>query len=183
MIYTFKIQSDEVDNFSREIQVESDDFFISFNNAILEAVSFRKNVETAFVICDDDWEMGQEITLHEQNLDSDRDNYLMDDTRIDDFVERKGQKLMLVFDYENERAFYITLTQIEVGKHIDAPVCIKKTGKAPVLDIEDFQTQSAQKTTKKDSIDLDELGFGDDGGFDEDEIQDFTDTEELQDFK
>ena len=55
MIYKFRIVSDEVDNFRREICIDSDATFLELNDAILDSVGFTKDQMTSFFICDDDW--------------------------------------------------------------------------------------------------------------------------------
>lgn len=188
MIFKFKVLSDENDKFRRDIEIDSYANFLDLNNAILDAVGFTKDQPTSFFICEDDWEMGQEITLVEMDTSADRDSYIMEKTKIEEFADEKGQKLMLVFDYLNERAFYIELDDIILGKSLDAPVCTKKVGKAPtqtntdILNDDFSDLTKGGKNKKGNDIDLEELGFGDDNDFDEEEIQDFTDTEELEDF-
>ena len=56
MIYKFRIVSDEVDNFKREICIDSDASFLELHDAILDSVGFSKDQMTSFFICDDDWE-------------------------------------------------------------------------------------------------------------------------------
>lgn len=189
MIFKFRLLSDESDNFCREIEVDSDANFLELNNAILESVGYTQSQPTSFLICDDEWEKQEEITLVEMEVSSDKDNYIMEETRIEEFASEEGQKLMFVFDYLNERAFYMELTEVILGKSLDKAVCTRKTGKAPVQTDESLLTEdlskvvaNAGKGKKGNDIDLNDLGFGDDEDFDEEEIQDFTDTEELEDF-
>ncbi len=43
MIFNFRIVSDEVDNFRREIQIDADATFLDLKNAICESVAYDKN--------------------------------------------------------------------------------------------------------------------------------------------
>lgn len=43
MIYRFNLISDEVDDFKLEIQIDSDDTFLSLRNVILDAIYKRPN--------------------------------------------------------------------------------------------------------------------------------------------
>ena len=63
MIYKFRIVSDEVDNFRREIQIDAESTFLDFKNAICESVGFDKNQMSSFFICDNSWEKEKEITM------------------------------------------------------------------------------------------------------------------------
>ena len=62
MIYKFRIVSDEVDNFKREICIDSDASFLELHDAILDSVGFSKDQMTSFFICDVDWEKKTEWT-------------------------------------------------------------------------------------------------------------------------
>ena len=67
MVYKFTILSDEVDNFIRVINIDSEGKFIDLHNAILDSVGYEKNLMTSFFICSDNWEKGQEVTLVEMD--------------------------------------------------------------------------------------------------------------------
>ena len=80
MIYKFLILSDEVDLFYREIEINSDATFLEFNNAILDSVKYSKDQLTSFFVCENGWEMGEEITLMEMDTNSETDSYVMERT-------------------------------------------------------------------------------------------------------
>ena len=52
MIYRFNLISDEVDDFKLEIQIDSDDTFLSLRNVILDAAGYTKDQMDSFIICD-----------------------------------------------------------------------------------------------------------------------------------
>ena len=116
MIYKFRIVSDEVDNFRREICIDSDATFLDLHDAILDSVGFTKDQMTSFFICDDDWEKKTEITLVDMGKDSDEDTWIMSSTRLSDLIEDEGQRLVFVFDYMTDRMFFMELKEIETGK-------------------------------------------------------------------
>ena len=70
----------------------------------------------SFFICDDDWSKNTEITLVEMDTSSEVDNYIMEDTRLEELLEDEHQKLLFVFDYMTERCFFIELSEIITGK-------------------------------------------------------------------
>ncbi|MDE6074381.1 MAG: hypothetical protein K2F80_07265 [Muribaculaceae bacterium] len=51
MIYNFRMVSDEVPNFRREIQIDADATFADLKNAICDAVGYDKNQMSSFFIC------------------------------------------------------------------------------------------------------------------------------------
>lgn len=158
MIYKFTIVSDEVDDFMREIKIDSDATFFDFHKAILAACGYKDDQMTSFFICDDNWEKEKEVTLEDMGSSSEEDSWIMKDTRLDDLVEDEKQRLLYVFDPLTERVFFIELTETIPGKSQDKPVCSCKHGKAPKQSI-DFDELNKNNVTS--SIDLDENFYGD----------------------
>ena len=78
MVFRFKLVSDEVNSFSREIEIDSDSTFLALRNAILESVDFSKDELDSFFLCNDDWEKEEEITLEDMGSSSDQYIWLMD---------------------------------------------------------------------------------------------------------
>ena len=76
MIYSFRIVSDEVDNFRREISIDADATFLDLRNAICDSVNYDKNQMNSFFLCDEGWEKGKEITLEDMGSDLSDDVYL-----------------------------------------------------------------------------------------------------------
>lgn len=182
MIFKFIMVSDEIDEFRREIEIESDSTFLEFHKAILASVGYTDDQITSFFVCDDDWEREQEISLVEMDTASDCDSYTMEDTHLDEFLEDEGQKLQYVFDTLNDRAFYIELKQVITGKDLDAPVCTKKKGDAPkqsddMFMPEDILAEINGKGKKGKGGDDDDIygDFGDDSGFDDEELSELSD--------
>ena len=110
MVYRFKLVSDEVSNFSREIEIDSENTFLQLRNAILESVNFTKDELDSFFLCNDEWEREEEITLEDMGTSaSDQDLWLMESTPLSELIEDEGQKLSFVFDYFTERSFCLEL--------------------------------------------------------------------------
>ena len=59
MIFNFRMVSDEVDNFRREINIDADATFLDLRNAICDSVSYDKNQMSSFFLCDNNWEKGK----------------------------------------------------------------------------------------------------------------------------
>lgn len=181
MIFKFIMVSDEIDEFRREIEIESDSTFLEFHKAILDSVGYTDDQITSFFICDDEWERSQEISLVEMDTASDCDCYTMEDTHLDEFIEDEGQKLQYVFDTLSDRCFYIELKQVITGKDLDAPICTKKKGDAPKQTDDSFLTEDiladlTGKGKKGKNVEDDIYGdFGDDNGFDDEELSELSD--------
>ena len=157
MVYKFRIISDEVDDFLREIKVDSEATFFELHKAILECTGYKDDQMTSFFTCDDDWEKEVEITLEDMGNDSsEEDSYLMKDTPLSELLEDEKQKMIYVFDPLAERVFFIELSEIITGQDLDHAVCSRKVGSAPAQTI-DFDEQMTTNT----AIDLDENFYGD----------------------
>lgn len=176
MIYKFILVSDEEPDFMREISISSEAKFLELHEAILDSVNYDGGAITSFFICNDDWEKEQEITLIEMDTDSDVDSYVMSDTTISDLVTDEHQKLLYVFDFLSDRAFFIELKEMLPGQDIDAAKCTASLGDAPIQykledDIEDIFEPKA-KGKKAASSEFDDESFYGDEGFNEDEFDD-----------
>ena len=157
MVYKFRIISDEVDGFFREIKIDSDASFYDLHEAILKSVGYKDDQMTSFFICDDDWEKETEVTLEDMGGgSSEEDTYVMRDTRLSELLEAEKQKLFYVFDPLGERLFFIELSEIITGKDLDKAVCSRKEGEAPQQTI-DFDEQMNTNA----ALDLDENFYGD----------------------
>ena len=90
MVYKFRIISDEVDDFIREIKIDSDASFYDLHEAILKCTGYKDDQMTSFFICDDDWEKEIEITLEDMGGgSSEEDTFVMKDTRLSENYYRK----------------------------------------------------------------------------------------------
>ena len=165
MVYRFTIISDEVDNFRREIQIDSDATFLDFHNAILKSVGYPNDQMTSFFISDDNWEKETEVTLEDMGTSSDIDSWIMEETPLSELLEEEKQHLLYVFDPLADRAFFIELTEMITGKDLDEAICTKQTGDAPqqLLDFDQLMAVQTTSTALDDS-------FSDDEDFDLDEI-------------
>ncbi|MBQ8530447.1 MAG: hypothetical protein IJ430_04730 [Parabacteroides sp.] len=174
MVFRFLILSDEVDNFKREIQIDSEATFLDLYNAIMDSVGYTKDQICSFFICEDDWSKNTEITLVEMDTTSEVDNYIMEDTHLEELLEDEHQKLLFVFDYMTERAFFMELREIITGKDLDKAVCTKSIGEPPVqlMSFDEIDTKASSMDIGEDfygdsEYDMDELdkegfeGFGD----------------------
>ena len=177
MIYKFKLVSDEVSNFAREIEIDSESSFLQLRNVILDSVDYTKDELDSFFICDDDWTRNEEITLEDMGSSSDQDVWLMDDTPLSEILEEEGQKLMFMFDYMTERSFFMELKEIVPGSSLIDPICTLKRGKAPKQE-SDIDLDITPVVTPAIGTEIDDVFYGD-SDFSDDEIAGLSDDFEL----
>ena len=169
MLFRFLILSDEVDDFKREIEIDSEATFQDLHDAILDSVEFTKDQMCSFFICDDDWSKKTEITLVDMDTSSDVDSYIMKDTRLEELIEDEEQKVLFVFDYMTERAFFMEVVEIVTGKNASKATCLLSEGLPPAqfVSFDEFETKLDTTTVDEDFFgdseynpdELDEAGF------------------------
>lgn len=164
MIYRFLIVSDEVENFRREIKIDADNTFYDLYKVIIDCTGFSDKEMASFFLCEEDWRRKEEITLVEIDTDSDEDSFVMDEIILSDFLEDEKQKLMFVFDFLNNRALYIELSEIISEKSLKKPLCSISEGEAP-LQIKNPEDIAAERSVS----DMGEVFYGDED-FDLDEL-------------
>ena len=163
--------SDEVENFMREIQIDSEATFLDLHKTILDTCHYADDQLTSFTMCENGWEKGQEITLEEMDTDADQDAYVMADTRLSELIEEEKQHLIYTFDPLADRCFFIQVSEIITGKTIGKPEVTRSQGDAPqqTIDFDELMARNPILTPSGDAgiYDDDDL-YGD--GIDDEEI-------------
>ncbi|PIF01866.1 MAG: hypothetical protein CR965_01215 [Paludibacter sp.] len=145
MVFRFTIISDELDDFVRIIEINSDSTFMELHNAILNSVNYQHGEMTSFFICNDDWEKEEEITMIEMETSSEFDNYVMDKTLLEELLEDEKQKLLFTFDMLEDRSFFIELTEIIPKKNLKKALLKHKAGNPPQQNLLSFSTPISDK--------------------------------------
>lgn len=173
MLFRIKFISDEVEGFLREIEIESDATFLELNEAVLSSCGYPDDQMTSFYICNDEWERKQQITREDMGTSgADEDIFVMERTRLSEFIEDEDQKMEFIFDPFSERAFYLDVTELIPGKHLDHPVVVRSKGEAPVqIKSLDEELSVPAKGKKSPTLDEDEASeFYGNEGFESDEF-------------
>jgi hypothetical protein len=171
MIYRFLIFSDEADDFVREIKIDSEATFLDLHHAIIKSTGYASDQMCSFFICDDDWSRRMEITLIDMDKSSEEDNYIMENTSLDELLSDEKQRLIYMFDYMTERAFFMELREIIPGKKLAHAVCSRSQGTPPpqTVNFEDIDAKISSSSLFGEDFygdseyDIDEL---DSDGFD-----------------
>ena len=128
MVYKFVILSDEDESFVREFEFLDSHTLLDFHSLIQEELEFDKSQMASFFMATDNWEKEEEFTLFDMGTGSST----MDVAILEDIIFRKNQKLLYIFDFFNERAFFIEYTG--EAKEIDGreyPSCTSSKGVPP----------------------------------------------------
>ena len=132
MVYKFRLLSDEKENFARDFEVRSNQTFYDLHQVIQKNLHYDQSQVASFFICNDQWEKEQEITLFDLSDESLYNPIAMGNAIFSDHITGLKQKLLYVFDFFNERAFFIEVVDIQKetpGKTY--PVCTLSRGSPP----------------------------------------------------
>ena len=130
MIYIFKIKTNEDPGFTRLIEIDPESTFSLLHSAIQQNLDFDSDQLASFFIADENWSKRVEVTLIDMGSNG-IPYYSMKKTKINDLIKKKGQKLLYIFDFLNDRSFYIELTEISMERILNEPKIAYQQGKAP----------------------------------------------------
>lgn len=112
MIYLFRIVSDEDPNFFRDVVTEGSDTFLELHQCLQENMGYDANQLASFFITNEMWEKQQEITLIDMMQDPNQGTPTMDQVTLDEFLTEISQRMIYVYDFFAERAFYMELIEM-----------------------------------------------------------------------
>lgn len=130
MLYTITVVSPEVEDFIAELQIESDATFMDLHELVRSTCQWGTGKPSTFYLCDHRWRRDRAIP--EKSFEDDT----MDEVELGDLLDDEGQRLLYLFDPEEDRALLLEVTRIAYGKHISAPLCRRSHGTPPALVIE-----------------------------------------------
>ena len=132
MIYLFRIVSDEDPDFFRDVVTESSDTFLELHQTLQKNMAYDANQLASFFITNELWEKEQEITLIDMMQDPNQGTPTMDKVRLDEYLSEINQRLIYVFDFFAERAFYMELIEMsDQTSSKDTPFVAKEGGDPP----------------------------------------------------
>ena len=132
MVYKFRILSDEVDDFVRDLDIISGHTFFNFHQALQQELRYDPSQLASFFLSNDRWEKVKEFTLFDMSDENRSDVVFMDKAVISDYITAVKQKLLYQFDYFSDRVLYIELEAIYEEKAGDLyPVITRRQGLPP----------------------------------------------------
>ncbi|MCD6065586.1 MAG: Plasmid pRiA4b ORF-3-like protein [Bacteroidetes bacterium] len=129
-VYRFRVVFEEHEEVSRDIEIKSNQTFEEFHAIILQSIKFDTKHAASFFVSDDYWRKEQEITLLEEDMES--DTKLMRNTKIAAHVDNPYQRFIYIYDKKVQWTFLIELIKIETENvKTSYPVCSKSSGQPP----------------------------------------------------
>ncbi|HER09413.1 MAG TPA: hypothetical protein ENO20_10950 [Bacteroides sp.] len=111
MIYLFRMISDEDQDFFRDVVIDGTDTFLDFHQCIQENLNYDPTLLASFFITNEHWEKQQEITLIDMMEENGLETVTMDQAVIQDYINEITGRMIYVFDFFSERAFFIELIE------------------------------------------------------------------------
>ena len=157
MILSFEISSPEKIEFKRVIHINSEDTFEDLHKIIQDASNLDQSQVASFFVADDQWRKQIEIGL---SVSGERYSKMlgMYNTKLNEYISEIGQKLVYVFDFFNDRFFYVELKEKFMKTDLKEPFVAYERGNAPSqFLITDFEEPSVDLKERDDSY----KSFGD----------------------
>lgn len=115
--YKFRVllDSEEENDVFRDIVIDSKANFEVFFKAIVSSFNFEGNQMASFYLSNDEWDKGSEISLLDTNYGDELDSEkvaVMAATPLEELIEQKEDKLILVYDFMSMWIFLIELIEI-----------------------------------------------------------------------
>ena len=142
MIYKFKVLSEEDDKFFMDIEIRSDQTFYDLHELIQDELEYDSSHLATFFIATHNWQRRLEIPLLEVKSKSAEKIIIMDKAILSVYMKDAHQKLNYLFDFINERSFYLELIET-ISEAINRyyPICTDFGGEIP--------PQFGKKSSKK----------------------------------
>ena len=113
MVFLFRIISDENPDFYRDLVAKGTDTFLDFHNTLQKELGYDPTLLASFFITNQQWEKEQEITLIDMMQEPGVTSYTMDLVTLDEHIGELNQRMLYLFDFFSERAFFIELIEME----------------------------------------------------------------------
>ena len=136
MVYQFKITSIEKPDFVRVVEMDGQRNFADFHNLIQESCQYSSDQLASFFIAGDKWGKQTEITFLDYGVNWTQTK-IMGKTKLCDILCDTEQRLLYIFDFFNDRSFYIELTEIYMEKNLQENKLTFQYGDAPAQILEE----------------------------------------------
>ena len=157
MICIFEVSSAEAPEFKRLIHIGTEHTFEDLHRTIQNTSNFDSSQLASFYLTDDLWRKQIEISSLDSGSSTPKIRS-MRQTKMDEYISEIGQKLIYVFDFFNERFFYLELKEKLMKTDLKEPFVGYENGLAPTqFLINDFDSPEVNLIESNDSY----KSFGD----------------------
>jgi hypothetical protein len=144
MVYQFKITSIEQPDFVRVVEIDGQHSFADFHWCIQECCQYSSDQLASFFLGSDNNDKHTEITFLDYGFNGSH-ILIMGKTKLCDVLSNTEQRLLYVFDFFNDRSFYIELTEICMEKNLQENKVTYSQGDAPTQILEEELQEQGQQ--------------------------------------
>lgn len=140
-IYRFRISFEDFDEVVREIDIKSTQTFEDLHKAVHRSTGYSPEKPSSFFVSTDNWIKGDEIAYLPVQRKIDRGVALMENSKLNKFIEDPHQKFYYIYNFDRPFDFHVELIKIilETDPNIEYPFLVKSTGEAPkIIDKNNF---------------------------------------------
>ena len=184
-IYKFRVYYDEVEDFSRDIEILSSDNFESFHHILFSSIGLTGNELSSFFICDTKWNKQKEITLIDMGDDSEAvepeyeeeedfgakshlPKFVMKESVLKKFISDPHQHIIYEYDFLNPKTVYIELLKtLQAEDGVDYPRCTSSVKTLPKETPKNIHLEDPLDEFLEEEDDDMDTGYGD--GLDEED--------------
>lgn len=131
MVYKFKVLSDEDEKFFMDIEILSSQTFYDLHDLIQDELEYDRSHLASFYTASHSWRRLKEIPLMAMDNSTEK-TVTMEKAILADYVKDAHQKFIYVFDYINDRCFYLELIETKPeSPNMYYPVCTDFGGEIP----------------------------------------------------
>jgi len=157
MVCVFEISSSETPDFKRLIHISPENTFEVLHHIIQNAVGFDHSQLASFFLTDEHWRKQLEFSLLTSGQ-SNKGLFSMRQVKLKDYITDPGQKLIYVFDFFNDRFFYLELKEKLMKTDLKEPAVAYEKGSAPAqFLINDYDSPEVELLEQNESY----KSFGD----------------------
>lgn len=179
-VLKFRISWEDEESIYRDILIKSEQTFLEFHQAILNAFEFLDEKNATFFRSNDNWQRGREIILQPDDQPRKVTPLLMVQTSLRDVIKNPNAKFIYLYDFVKGWTFMVELISVtrEENKNLVYPVCIRKEGPPPKQYGKSKPDKPDTMIETNDQYDLsdqdEESGFSEEGErFDSEENENF----------
>lgn len=175
-IYRFRISFEDYDDVIREIDILPKQTFLDLHQALHTATGYKPELPSSFYVSNDRWKKGTEIAYLPNESKKERGVALMEESKLNKFIDDPHQKFYYVYNFERPLDFHVQLIKIlkeEEGKAY--PALFKSVGQVPKLP--GAKVVPTETSGKKEDDEYDFLGETE-YGINEEEDLDMLDEEQ-----
>lgn len=140
--------------FLRDFEVDSNQTFLAFHNAIQDNLGFDPTQLASFFLADEHWNKGMELTLLDMQNEGDLAAIPMESVKISELINDRKERLLYVYDIFTDHSLFIELLdKFEAEAGVKYPICSASVGEPPIQLADDAIDISDEDFEEKNEID------------------------------